>query len=270
MKMMLTLKNKFSLNLIINSLVIVGCIIGLISLQNNYLKKIKHLDQQLSKTEVEKAVQAEEIKLKILKNAPSFGFNNLYADWIFLNFAQYFGDDPARKLTNYNLSPEYFEIILDQDPKFLQAYFYLSASTSVYAGMPERSVAIMNDKLKSLSPKVPLNAYYIWRYKAVDELLFLGDSQNAKESFKKASEWASLYTDEESQSLTKIFARTAQFLENNPDSKYAQFSAWIMVLNAAYDVETRQRAIRAIENLGGKVILTPEGAIDSIIPPEKD
>jgi len=270
MKMMLTLKNKLSFNFTFNILIILASAITLIYLQNDYLKKIKHLDQELSKTEVEKAVKLEETKLKILNNFPTFGFNNLYADWIFLNFAQYFGDDPARKLSNYDLAPEYFEIILDRDPKFLEAYFYLSASSSIYAGKPERSVAIMNDKLKLLNPKVPLGAYYIWRYKAVDELLFLGDSKNGKESFKKASEWAGLYTDQESQSLSKIFAKTAEFLENNPDSKMAQFSAWLMVLNGAYDEQTRQKAITAIENIGGKVMLTPEGAIESIIPPEKD
>ncbi len=267
---MLTFKNQFSFNLIINNVIILICLITLLILQNNNLKKIKQIDQELSKTEVEKFIQQEEAKLKLLKNVPSFGFNNLYGDWIFLNFAQYFGDDPARKLTNYNLSPEYFEIILDQDPRFLQAYFYLSASSSIYAGMPERSVALMTEKLPLLSPKVPLNAYYIWRYKAVDELLFLGDNQSAKESLKKASEWASLYTDEEGQFSTQIFAQTVQFLEKNPDSKSAQVSMWSMVLNMAYDEATRKRAIRAIENLGGQVILSKDGAVESIFLPSED
>lgn len=264
------LKNKLYLYRIINIFIVLLSASALLFLQNNYLKKIKHLDQELSKTELEKDLQQEEPKLNILKKVPSFGFNNLYSDWIFLNFVQYFGDDPARKLTNYNLSPEYFEIILGQDPRFLQAYLYLSVSCSMYAGMPEKTVALMAEKLKLLSPKVPPKAYYIWRYKAIDELLFLGDGNSAKESFSKASEWASLYNDEEGQFVSKISAQTAQFLETNPNSKSAQVSAWSMVLNSVYDQETRQRAIKAIENLGGKVKLSPEGIVESITLPEKD
>ena len=40
----------------------------------------------------------------MLKNLPSFGFDNLIADWTFLKFLQYFGDDEARDVTGYDLA----------------------------------------------------------------------------------------------------------------------------------------------------------------------
>jgi hypothetical protein len=119
------------------------------------------LHQKLFKTEV----KAEKVRLNLLQKVPAFGFDNLLGDWAFLNFIQYFGDDEARAATGYRLSPDYFDVIIDRDPKFLQAYFFLSGSGSLYAGMPERSVTLMEKGLKSLSPQSPPKSYYVWRYK---------------------------------------------------------------------------------------------------------
>ncbi|HEY9655564.1 MAG TPA: hypothetical protein V6C50_08720 [Crinalium sp.] len=35
------------------------------------------------------AEQQEAVRLRLLKQLPTFGFNNLVADWTFLNFLQY-------------------------------------------------------------------------------------------------------------------------------------------------------------------------------------
>jgi len=180
---------------------------------------------------------------------------------VFLNFLQYFGDDDARAVTGYDLGPDYFEIIVDHDPRFLGAYTSLSTSISLYAGRPEESVALMEKGLKAMSPHIPLKSYYVWRYKGVDELLFLGDTQAARQSFEKAAEWASTYSDEESQYVAALSRKTAQFLARNPKSKSAQVVAWTMVLNYATDDRTRKIAISRIEALGGKVTITPEGKL---------
>jgi hypothetical protein len=74
---------------------------------------------------------------------------------VFLGFAQYFGDDSARQITGYALSPDYFEIIVDRDPRFREAYLFLSVSSSLYAAMPERSVVLMEKGLKFLKPQDP-------------------------------------------------------------------------------------------------------------------
>ena len=107
--------------------------------------------------------------------------------YIYIDFLQFFGDDEARDRTGYRLSPEYFEVILGRDPRFLDAYLGLSVSSSLYGGMPEKSIALMDKGLKSLSPQLPKKSYYIWRYKGTDELLFLGNAQAAQTSFLKAA-----------------------------------------------------------------------------------
>lgn len=235
------------------------CLFAVTLLQFPLMQKLLSDKPTTSVEAIEREINAEEVRLKFLKKIPTLGYDNLIANWIYLNFLQYFGDDQIRALSGYGLSPQYFEVILKRDPRFVNAYLALSTSGSMYAGMPRESVNIMNQGLKSLSPWVPENSYYIWRYKAVDELLFLGDTQAARKSFTNAYSWASEHSDKESQQVASISAQTAEFLKTNPQSKYAQISAWAMVLSHGTDKKTEERAIRAILDLGGKVISTPQG-----------
>lgn len=235
------------------------CLFAVSLLQFPQMQKLLWGKPTISVEVLEREIQAEEVRLKFLKKIPTFGYDNLIANWIYLNFLQYFGDDQNRALSGYSLSPQYFEVILKRDPRFVNAYLALSTSSSMYAAMPEKSVNIMNQGLKSLSPWVPKNSYYIWRYKAVDELLFLADSQAARKSFTNASLWASEHSDEQSQKVASISKQTAEFLKTHRDSKYAQISAWAMVLNHGTDKKTHERAIREIQALGGKIVSTPQG-----------
>ncbi|WP_026100219.1 hypothetical protein [Fortiea contorta] len=244
------------------------CMLGVGLIQFPQLQKLLNRQQTYSLETLEREIQLESTRLNFLKHMPSFGYDNLIADWVYLNFLQYFGDDELRAKTGYSLSPQYFEVILKRDPKFLTAYQSLSSSTSLYAGMPEKAIELMEKGLKSLAPKLPERSYYVWRYKGIDELLFLGNSQSAHNSFLTAANWASNYTDAESQNIVDISQKTANFLNQNPDSKYARIASWAMVLNTQVDEKTRKRAISEIESLGGKIVSTPEG--NKIIFPEKD
>jgi hypothetical protein len=241
------------------SIVALACVFALGLLQMPQLTQLRNGAKNVSPEALQTEVKSEKIRLNLLQKVPAFGFDNLLGDWAFLNFIQYFGDDEARAATGYRLSPDYFDVIIDRDPKFLQGYFFLSGSSSLYAGMPERSVALMEKGLKSLSPQSPPKSYYVWRYKATDELLFIGDAQAARESYEKAAEWASTYSDEESKNIVAISRRSAGFLARNPLSKSAQVNAWSTVLSNALDDRTRQLAISRIEALGGKVLVTPQG-----------
>ncbi|MGD1914409.1 MAG: hypothetical protein ACFB2X_27315 [Rivularia sp. (in: cyanobacteria)] len=235
------------------------CLFAVSLLQFPQMQKLLWGKPTISVEALEQEIKAEEVRLKFLKKIPTFGYDNLIANWIYLNFLQYFGDDEIRTLTGYGLSPQYFEVILKRDPRFVNAYLALSTSSSMYAAMPRKSVKIMNKGLKSLNPWVPENSYYVWRYKAVDELLFLGDSQAARKSFTNASQWAKKHSDSESQLVASISAETAEYLKNNHNSKRAQISTWAMILSHRTDGKTRERAIREIEALGGTIISTPQG-----------
>ncbi|QSJ16192.1 hypothetical protein JYQ62_31280 [Nostoc sp. UHCC 0702] len=253
---------------VIAPIVFCVCILGVGLIQFPKLQKLLASNQATSLEVLEKDVKLEKIRLNLLQKMPSFGYDNWIADWVYLNFLQYYGDDELRAKTGYSLSPEYFEVILERDPRFLAAYQSLSTSTSLYAAMPERAIKLMDKGLKSLSPQLPEKYYYIWRYKGIDELLFLGNSQAAKESFIMAATWANHFSDEESKNVAIYSLKTAEFLSHNPNSIYAQIATWAMVLNNQIDERTRKIAINQIEALGGKVIPTPEGTHKIIFPPK--
>ncbi|MCC5647747.1 hypothetical protein LC607_33530 [Nostoc sp. CHAB 5824] len=253
---------------IVTPFLVCACILGVGLIQFPRLQELIKSKHSASLESLEKEIKSENARLDFLKKMPSFGYDNFIADLVYLSFLQYFGDDEVRNKTGYSLSPEYFEVILEHDPRFLAAYRGLSISTSLYAAMPERAIALSEKGLKSLSPSVPERSYYVWRYKGIDELLFLGNAQAAQKSFATAANWASNFSDPESQLIANTSQKTAEFLSRNPNSKYAQISTWSMVLNNQVDERTRKRAIRQIEALGGKVITTPEGNKKIVFPPK--
>lgn len=251
----------------------IGCIIGaatvVVYLQTHQLASLKHQRKGMSKAVLQQEEAQAKVQLSIAKAVPTFGFDNLVADWHFIDFIQYFGDTDVRKKAGYGAAMEHFEAILDRDPRFLYAYFYLSSTGSLYAGEPERSVSLMDRGLKSLSPKVPDRGYYIWRLKAVDELLFLGKVAAARNSMQTAANWARQSSNPEGQNVANLSQNTANYLARNPNSKRAQFDAWNMVLGAAVDDFVIKRAIVEIRATGGKVTISPTGEF-KVEAPAKD
>jgi len=202
-------------------------------------------------------------RLKLVKQLPprGFGFNNLIANFAFLQFLQYFGDDIARNnfQTGYSLSPLYFANIIDRDPRFLSSYIYMSASVSMFAGAPSKAIEIYSKGLKSLDPDRQPSAYIVWRYKATDQLLFLGDAKGARESYLKAAEWAdkASLSDEKLVEAHKISAelsrQSAQWLEGDRDLTKAQIGAWSLVLQNATDKKTVQIIAQELDKLNLKI-----------------
>ena len=210
----------------------------------------------LTKEQAQKEEQQKQLRLNLLKKLPSFGYQNLLADWILLDFIQYYGDRPSRDLTGNSLSGDYFETLVNKDPRFVGAYFLLSPATSLFGGEPIRSVALMNQGLKYMNPNLD-SAYQVWLYKAIDETLFLGDYQTAKNSYITGADWAR-YHDTEAARIAENRARdTAAFLATNPDGKLVQASAWVMVYSNAKDDQTRELAVKEIKKLGAQVVITP-------------
>ncbi len=235
-----------------------------------YFLQKPNLSQNQQKTQAEYARQEKLIqtRLQVLDDLPSFGFSNLIADWTYLNFVQYYGDPEARLETGYSIAPKFFEVIVDRDPRFVNAHLLLSTASSVYAGAPQKSVTYLEESLKYLSPEVNEDSNFIWSYKGVDELLFLGDVQAAQHSFEMAAKWGLARGDELGKVMASRHQETADFLANNPDSKKAQVSAWANILNSVRDDETRQKAIREIRELGGDVVQGEQGY--RVVLPEED
>ncbi|MCG8362917.1 MAG: hypothetical protein MJA27_06240 [Pseudanabaenales cyanobacterium] len=243
------------------------CVSAIVGLQQPHLRRLKGESMPTSVMLTEDET-AEKLRLNLLQRLPTFGFKNVVADWTFLTFLQYFGDDLARAQKGYRLTPDYFEVIISQDPYFIDFYLFLSGSATLYAGMPDRSIALMEKGLNILQPDSPPDSFFVWRYKGVEELLFLADSQAAQHSFESAADWASQSSHPQGPELAEASRQTAQFLARNPRSKKAQINAWQSILANAFDDPTRQLAISRIEALGGRVILQANGEMTIQYPSE--
>lgn len=253
---------------IATALTVAACGVAIALLQLPQLRELNQQGATLSPEDIRRDVEAEQLRLGLLQKLPSLGYDNLIADFTFLNFLQYFGDTPARTQTDYTLSPDYFAVIIPRNPRFIQAYTFLSTSTAIYAAQPQRSIALMEQGLQSLSPDLP-RSYFVWRNKAIDQLLFLGDSEGARQSFETAAQWALASSEPGSEAIARSSRQTAQFLTNNPDSKTAQVAAWMMVLSSVPDDRTRRIAIDNIQLLGGRIVQNQDGSF-SIAPPAQD
>jgi hypothetical protein len=236
-------------------------------------------------------VEQEKTRLRLLKQVPAsgFGFNNVIADFTFLSFLQYFGDDKARieSKTGYGISPNYFEVIVDRDPRFLYSYIFLSTSGSIYAGKPRQAVELLGKATKSLSPEQMPYAYTVWRRKGVDELLFLGDVKASLASHLKAAEWAEKANKKlgpdlnfgprglpEVDTIAPRLRGTAEFLRNSLDSKdkekvaknikRARIASWGDVLQNAVDKKTLEIATSELNKLDMDVKIKEDGTLQVV------
>lgn len=217
--------------------------------------------QALLKQEQQKAT------LSFLRDTPKFGFQNLTSSYVFLNFLQYFGDDIERSQVGYDLSPDYFEAILASDPFPTEIYPYLFTASSFYAGQPQRTVEIVGQSLRKMDAMFPPQGYFLWRYKAIDQMLLLNDIPNTIQSLEMAAVWAEQQIDDsDAATVVQVSRSTIQFLQTNPDSRVARASAWSNVLVRAIDDNTRERAMTEIVQLGGEVTITESGAVRVFLP----
>lgn len=237
---------------------ILSCVGGITRLQypNLSQNQQKKTDQEYFRQEQLKATN-----LRIIDNLPSFGFKNLVADWLFLQFIQYFGDTDARKVTGYQLIPTYFQAIVERDPRFESAYSTLSSTNTIFAGKPKLTVELLSESLEHLSPETSRKGYQLWVYKASDELLYLNDLQAAKSSYQKAIEWAEQSNEPSSEGIAGYAKRMLGFVESNPDTREGRIGAWTVILMTTEQKVVQEEAINAIEELGGEVVKTPDGRI---------
>ena len=238
-----------------------GLLSAIVFMQMATLRQIKASVEESSATEIQNQDRITSLRPQLLSNLPNFGFRNFVSYWVFLNFLQYFGSSDERNTVGYSLSPEFFEVIVDRDPGFIDSYIYLTNSISIYAGRPHESIRLMEQGISKLSPETIPTSYFVWRHKATDELLFTRDTQAAKNSYEMAADWAERSSDPDSDLIAELSRQTASFLATDPNSKPAQISAWSQILLRATDNAIAEAATEQIEALGGTVLLAEDGQV---------
>jgi hypothetical protein len=269
------------LSLLVNGFIGLAALAGVVTMQSSGQlggmsavgvqgqKPLSAMSAASFKQAAQQFAQQEALRLKMLKTIPSFGFDNLIADWTFLKFLQYFGDDEARDVTGYNLSQDYFDIVTQRDPRWVDIYLFLSTAISFYQGKPETAVNLMERGTRALavSPQIHSQSWRVWRTKGLDELLLLGDIPESIRSHEMAADW--VQGSPEGPKLAPIFRATAEYLRRDPDSVPVRFIAWNTVYTQTTDKLVRQRAKQALVKLGAQVQKDKNGKESFILPPPK-
>ncbi|MBL1175618.1 hypothetical protein [Pantanalinema sp. GBBB05] len=262
------------LELLVTGAIAIVALAGVILMQRSQLNR-----PSLWVTDAKQAEAQEAMNLKLLKQAPALGFDNLLADWTFLNFLQYYGDTPVRTQTGYGLSPQYFDLITQRDPRFVDIYLFLSGTLSYQLGKPELAIEYMTRGTNALSPAIDPTAFQVWRFKGLDQLLLLGDVPGSIYSHDMAARWVRETSDQAWQTaglppkseVLLLYEATANFLRQDPNSVLVRFYSWSSIYDQAVavkDKQTQDRAKREIIALGGQV-KTENGQV-SFIPPKID
>lgn len=248
-------------NLLLNLAIALGTAAIVVALQWMQLPKVS-----MQAIEPVREAEQERLQLQVLGNLPSLGYDNLLANWVFLRFLGYFGDDPARKKTGYDLNANYFNLITQRDPRFLQIYPYLSAGVSYYLGNPKLAGQYMERGLQVLSPEVNPRGFMVLRFRALDQLLLEGDIPGTIATYQRLADWFDRTADPKS---ARSFRDAAAILAQNPDSVLPRFWGWQDVYFSAPDDRVKQRAAQELIELGAIARKTPEGDIVFVLPDEK-
>lgn len=234
---------------------------GIISLQFYGLRALNQ-----GKIDPQAEEKQESLRLKLLKKTPTFGYDNLIADWTFLKFLQYFGDNAARDKIGYSLSQDYFDIVTKLDPRWVDIYLFLTNALSIYEAKPKVSVEYMTRGTNALSPEIDPKAWQLWRFKGIDQILFLGDTKGAIYSHEMAADWVANTPDRD---FTALFKDTAEFLKTDPDNKLIRFNAWLWIYYQSPDEKVKERAKKELLALGAKVEEGIDGTPKFILPDGK-
>ncbi|MCT7982232.1 hypothetical protein NG796_02880 [Laspinema sp. A4] len=218
---------------------------------------------RLAQTDPRQAEQQEALQVQMLRRSPTLGFDNMIANYAFLKWVQYFGDEEIRDQIGYALNQEYFDVITRLDPRFAEMYPFISTAVSFAQGEPELGIEYMDRGLAVLSPEINPKAFLVWRFKGLDQLLLLGDIPGSIESHERAAQWA---RGTEYDDYADLYQSAADFLRTEPDSTGVRLWAWNEVYQNSINESVKQRAEQEILKLGASKQINEEGQVIFVLP----
>ena len=260
--------NQFSwvLSGIIKVTIATAAIAGIIKLQQPQLQQLSARDVASPEDQ-----RQEALNLSLMARSPSFGLNNVLADWAFLNFVQYDGDVATRKAVGYSLAPKYFEMITRLDPRFVDSYVFLSGIMSYQMGMPKEAIALMDRGTSALTAKDHPKAFLVWRLKGLDQLLMVNDLEASQFSYDQAGDWALASSDVSVREVGPIFKQTAEFIRTDPNNKTVLLWSWSTIYDQAVvtrDEVTQARAREMLLKVGAIERKDEKGNVYFALPPK--
>lgn len=121
----------------------------------------------------------------------ALGFSNLIADWQWLQYVQYFGDQQARKQSGYGQSEEALEQIAVLNPQFVFVYAQANYAVAEAMDQPENAVQFLLEGARKNSGRQDTlgmpGTWYLYRLAASIVFRHFNDYERSAQLFALAA-----------------------------------------------------------------------------------
>ncbi len=158
----------------------------------------------------------------------SLGFDQVLADFYWLEFVGYVGDTTQRRVDRYALADQYLELITGLDPTFVQAYWFVAFIIGSEQERPQRADELLNRGIDAnrdnwILPFIAGNNQYLYANDGVAAARYY----RMAAKFPGAPEW---------------LGRQANILESNAPQLIKHAYSWLSIFNSAEQSLVKERA----------------------------
>lgn len=158
----------------------------------------------------------------------SLGYEQLLADFYWLQFVSYVGDVTQRKMDRYALAVKYLDLITELDPHFTQAYWFAAIVVGGDAANPKRAAEIIDRGIEA-NP----DNWYLPFIAGVNQYLFANDQVAAAKYYRMASKFPH---------APNWLERQADILETEAPRLVKEAHIWSNIYDSAQDKRVKDRA----------------------------
>ncbi len=176
----------------------------------------------------------------------SLGYDQLFADLIWLQLIQYAGDRDALKQGGYGRVEEFINNLVALDPHFIKAYWFAAFLIGGEAGKPAAATQILEKGIAS-NP----NDWDLPFIAGVNQYLYAHNEVAAARYYRMAAKFPQ---------APKWLSRQADILETHIPAFIKQINVWTNIYDSAEDPNTKERAKNKLCELWLRVYLNSPSA----------
>jgi hypothetical protein len=142
----------------------------------------------------------------------ALGYDQLLADFYWLAFVNYVGDDTSRAVDHYKLADKYLDLVTGLDPCFIQPYWFCAFTVGSDQKRPLRANEILERGIRANQ-----NNWYLPYIAGVNLYLFAHDEVGAAKYYRIASKFPD---------APKWLARQSEILAARIPSTFKEINTW--------------------------------------------
>lgn len=158
----------------------------------------------------------------------SMGFDQVLADYYWLQFVGYVGDTKMRKLDKYSKADRYIDLITGLDPQFVQAYWFATFTVGGDQKQPKRAAELIDRGIKA-NP----DNWYLPFIAGVNQILYAKDDIAAAKYYRMAAKFPN---------APRWLERQAQIIETHAPRLIKEGYSWLSIFQSASEERVREHA----------------------------